>query len=43
MITDKPGTGTKSPPQAWLDNYLKPALQNFIVPIWAELGSLTYT
>jgi len=43
VITDLPGTGSKNPPQAWLDNYLKPTIQNFINPIWAQLESLTYT
>lgn len=43
VITDLPGTGTKSPTQAWLDDYVKPAIQNFIAPIWAQLGSLTYS
>jgi len=43
VITDKPGTGTKNPTQAWLDDYLKPALQNLVSPIWAELGTLTYS
>jgi len=43
IITDKPGMGTKNPIQAWLDNYLKPAIQNFIAPIWAQLGTLTYS
>lgn len=42
VITDQAGTATKSPPQAWLDDYLKPAIQTFISPIWAELGTLTY-
>jgi len=42
-IEDKPGMGTKNPPQAWLDDYLKPAIQNFIAPIWATLGTLTYS
>lgn len=42
VITDKPGMGTKEPTQAWLDNYLKPAIQNFISPIWAQLNNLTY-
>lgn len=43
VITDKAGTGTKNPTQAWLDDYLKPALQNFVSPIWATLGTLTYS
>ena len=43
VITDVPGTGTKSPTQSWLDDYLKPAIQNFIAPIWATLGAITYT
>jgi len=43
VITDKPGMGTKNPTQAWLDDYLKPAIQTFIAPIWAELGTLTYS
>ena len=42
VIEDIPGTTTKSPTQGWLDDYLKPAIQNFINPIWATLGSLTY-
>jgi len=42
VITDTPGTGTKNPTQTWLDEYLKPAIQNFITPIWASLDSLTY-
>ena len=42
VITDKAGMGTKNPPQAWLDNSLKPAIQNFLSPIWALLDSLTY-
>lgn len=40
-ITDYPGTGTKSPSSTWLDS-LKEALQKFICPIWAEIGTLTY-
>jgi len=43
VITDVAGTGTKSPPQAWLDNYLKPAIQKFIAPMWATLGTITYS
>lgn len=43
VITDVAGTGTKSPTQAWLNDYLKPAIQQFISPIWAELDSLTYS
>jgi len=42
VITDKSGTGPKNPPQSWLDDYLKPAIQNFISPIWAILNSVTY-
>lgn len=42
VITDKPGTGTKNPTQAWLDNYLKIAIQNFLSPIWAFLNTITY-
>lgn len=42
VITDYPGTSVKNPTQGWLDDYLKPAIQNFISPIWAQLGSLTY-
>lgn len=42
-ITDLAGTSVKSPTQAWLDNYLKPAIQQFISPIWATLGTLTYS
>lgn len=43
VITDLPGTSTKNPTQTWLDGYVKPAIQNFIAPIWAQLGSLTYS
>lgn len=43
IITDKAGTSTKNPTQSWLDNYLKPAIQKFINPIWAELGIISYT
>jgi len=43
VITDKPGTGTKSPTQGWLDDYVKPAIEKFISPIWAQLGTITYT
>lgn len=43
VITDKPGMGTKNPTQAWLDDFLKPTIQNFLSPIWAELTTLTYT
>ena len=42
-ITDMPGTGPKNPPQPWLDNYLLPAIQKFIAPMWATLGTLTYS
>lgn len=43
VITDKPGTGTKNPNSTWLNTYLKPAIQNFIAPIWAKLNNLTYS
>lgn len=42
-IQDLPGTLVKSPTQAWLDDYLKLAIQNFISPIWATLGTLTHS
>jgi len=42
-ITDKLGTPAKSPTQGWLDDYLKPAIQKFIAPIWATLGTLTHS
>lgn len=42
-IKDLEGTSTKDPTQAWLDNYLKPTIQKFISPIWAELDSITYS
>lgn len=42
-ITDLAGTSVKNPTQAWLDNYLKPAIQQFISPIWATLGTLSYS
>ena len=43
VITDISGTTTKNPTQSWLDNYLKPSIQKFISPMWAELGTLTYS
>lgn len=42
-ITDLAGTSAKNPTQAWLDDYLKPAIQRFISPIWAILGTLSYS
>lgn len=42
-ITDLAGIPPQSPTQTWLDNYLKPAIQQFISPIWATLGTLTYS
>jgi len=42
-ITDLAGTDAKDPDQPWLDDYLKPAIQQFINPIWAILGTLTYS
>jgi len=43
VITDLAGTTPKNPTQTWLDNYLKSAIQQFISPIWAILGTLTYS
>lgn len=43
VITDLSGTTTKSPPQSWLDNYLKVAIQNLLTPIWAVLDTITYS
>jgi hypothetical protein len=42
VITDMPGTGTKSPTSNWL-NDLKQAIQKFLAPIFANLNSVTYT
>ena len=42
-ITDLAGTSVKNPTQPWLDDYLKPAIQQFISPIWATLGTLTFS
>jgi len=42
-ITDLAGTIQKDPTQPWLDDYLKPAIQKLIAPIWAQLGTITYT
>lgn len=42
-ITDLSGTTTKNPTQTWLDDYLAPAIQKYIAPIWAQLGTITYT
>jgi hypothetical protein len=43
IITDKPGiTHAPAPTQGWLDDYLKPAIQKFIAPMWATLGTLTH-
>lgn len=44
VITDKAGmVHSPVPTQSWLDNYLKPAIQNFLCPMWATLDSLTHT
>ena len=42
VITDLPGTSTKSPAQSWLDNYLKEAIETFLMPINTILLSVTY-
>ena len=42
VITDLSGTAVKNPSQAWLDNYLKAAINSFINPIFTETTTLTY-
>lgn len=41
IIADVPGTGTKNPTQDFLDS-LKEAIQKFISPVFATLGTVTY-
>lgn len=41
-ITDYDGLTTGDPGNTWLTNSLKPALENFIIPMYTSIVSITY-